>query len=76
MFHLFCDERGKLSIIRTASMGRDGGRPRLWGRTYEKQRARRGSMETISTETRKMSSDLWVQYGRWMEENERSRGTI
>ena len=33
-------------------------------------------METISTETRKMSSDLWVQYERWMEENERSRGTI
>ena len=55
---------------------RDGGRPSLWGRTYEKQRARRGSMETISTETRKMSSDLWVQYERWMEENERSRGTI
>lgn len=33
-------------------------------------------METISTETRKMSSDLRVQYERWMEENERSRGTI
>ena len=33
-------------------------------------------METISTETRKMSSDLRGQYERWMEENERSRGTI